>query len=431
MIPFGKSLMLTIIVSLAVSAMVSCLILLLNFIGQSIGAPNDDFTNLSGLRIVALLAIGAVLLVGINFLSRVDGREVGVIHSLASIAFNDAKFPIKNALTQLGSVVVGLSAGFVGGREGPALHLGAWLGSRFGIWEKNDEIRLLLVQVSMVAALAAGLHTMVAAFFFAIEVFRSPLHHFKTALALIIAAAVGTSVSGWFGVEPLIEIEYPNNALSWREWVYMFAIGLSASFCAVLFHLVLSQASKVDSSYWNRIAFLTILTAAVGIFLPEALGIGYHLHEVVVSGQFEQGLFLLSLLTVVRLLLSAVGSGLGLPLGVIGPTFVNGALLGAVAYFLLQTLAPEWVKAPIEIYSLTGAVVLLGCTLNTPHTAFLLFVELTTDGLAATAQIAFVIYIAYLCKIKALGKYSVFESRLAIQGIQVRERLEEISRNRT
>ena len=416
-------LLLTTAVSVSAATLVCALIWAMEAIGFFVGTNQGSFESMHTWQLVAMLLSGYLILLLLNALLHVDGREVGVVHTLYSIGTQQAKLPARNALMQMGGMVAVLSTGFIGGREGPAVHMGAWLGSTLSQWFKaNDNVRLHLVHAGLVAAVAAGLNTTFAAVCFVIEVVRAPAHTIRSVALLVFAAVVGTLVAEVLGINQFTIQASFSGYFPTLDWMLLLATGIALGIVAVLFQLILVTANRLEAPFWIRMGGLTLLTCFVAVYFPQVLGIGFDSIVLVESGEFNQEIILLLSLALLRITLSAMGIGLGLPVGIIGPCFVNGALLGAVCYLAFQLLVPEWVTVPIEIYLLLGAAVLLGCTINTPITVALLFFELT-HNILASLQVVLVISVAYLCKITISGKHSAFEARLANQGIQVRELL--------
>ena len=78
--------------------------------------------------------------------------------------------------------------------------------------------------------------------------------------------------------------------------------------------------------FWARATAAGVITAAVGLVAPEVLGIGYDTVDAALLGDVAWTTLLIILIG--KMVASAACVGTGLPVGVITPTLVMGAVLG-------------------------------------------------------------------------------------------------------
>ena len=110
-----------------------------------LGDP-EDFEMLGSLSRFTLPVAGSIVLGLILTFTRVPALCVGVVHVIERLARFQGHLPWQNMMTQFICGVIALASGQSGGREGPAIHLGAAGSSLLGQWLKlpNNSIRILL-----------------------------------------------------------------------------------------------------------------------------------------------------------------------------------------------------------------------------------------------------------------------------------------------
>ena len=89
--------------------------------------PNgpDDFEGLSSREHLLFPVVGALALGLFLFLMKSNVGGVGVVHVLDRLSRHQGHLPARNLLTQFFTGIIALLSGQSGGREGPAIHLGA------------------------------------------------------------------------------------------------------------------------------------------------------------------------------------------------------------------------------------------------------------------------------------------------------------------
>lgn len=421
---YAKLIVIGAIIAALVALLIAALFYLIEMTARLLGITNDRFEDLDLWLRMVLPVIGMMLILGFSAAFNVKGEEVGVSHALTRYARFDGEYPWRNAGMQFFSGWIALATGFSGGRDGPGLHLGAWLASLFQhqLTLTRAE-REMLLRIGMTAAIAAGLHTTFAAAFFVMESIRTGPINLRSIPPLIVASFVATQVAGALGVDALVIGEQIYPILSLGEWFCVVVLGIPIAFVAMATMRLVISFMQVKGPFYARLLAITLATACLGAVFPDVLGLGYDTLEAVERGFLDLGLHYLIAFVVVKLLITSASVALGVPLGVIAPTLVNGGMLGAVCYVFLKLLFPDLIEAPISLYVLLGATALVGGVFNAPLAAVTFFLELTLAPFVA-AQVAFAIVLAHICKIKLWGKQSIFEARLAVLGVQIRAQRE-------
>ena len=345
-------------------------------------------------------------------------QQVGVIHVLNCLAHHDGLLPLKNAGIQLVAASVSIFSGHSVGREGPSIHIGAacgsWLGQQLRL--SANSIRVL-VACGTAGAIAAAFNTPLAGVVFTLEVLliEYTLAGFTPIiLAAVSATAVARSV---FGSQPVFAV--PAIELgSLLDLLYIVAMGAILGILAAVFiRLLLTLTRRVATILiWQRMLAAGFLTGLLGLFVPEALGIGYDTVNAVLLGQLA-GITLIILL-LGKIAATVICLGAGIPGGVIGPTLVIGALAGGVMGQSIDFLAGT--TTPVGFYAMLGMAAMMAATLNAPLAGLTALLELTYNShIILPGMIA--VTAATLTAQHALRTPSLFLQLLRIRGIEYRE----------
>ena len=116
------------------------------------------------------------------------------------------------------------------------------------------------------------------------------------------------------------------------------------------------------------------MTAGFGLLLPEVLGLGYDSLNDALLGELVPTA--LALLIAGKLFATAVTVGLGLPVGVIGPSLLIGGCLGGLLGIGGESLLPAY-SSPLSLYVVIGMGAAMAAMMNAPLAALLAVVELT------------------------------------------------------
>ena len=377
----------------------------------------DGFEELSpAARFLLPLAGGA--LIGLIFqLLPPATRAVGVVHVLERLAYHDGVLPIRNALVQFVTGATSIICGHSAGREGPAIHIGAafasWLGQGVGL--PHNQLRILAAG-GTAAAIAASFNTPLAGVIFAMEVVLT--EYTVTSFAPVILASVSaTAVSrAFFGSDATLTLF---SAIPYHpaQLVYAALIGLAAGLLASGFirSMGFLSARTHKMQPFKRCLLAGALTGILAVPAPVIMGLGYDTLTETVQGNLP--LTALLVLVFFKLAATAIGLGLGLPGGVIGPTLVIGASAGGALGAVFALLAPESAQ-PAALTALLGMMAMMGATLHAPLAALTALVEL-----AANPDFIFpgmlAVIIAYLASQAFTRTGSVFEAMASARGVRL------------
>lgn len=369
--------------------------------------PGGDAENFEALPnwLRFALPVAGSLIVALIFLRWPGSSRVGIPHVLERLSYHQGRMPLANLISQFVAGVLMLGSGHSGGREGPAVHLGAALSSLLGQRLKlpNNSLRTL-VGCGTAAAIAASFNTPIAGIIFAMEVVVMeytvagfiPVLVAAVSAALLLQLTLGETTH--FNVPPL-------GIYTLDEVPFILALGLAVGLLAVLFSRIATLAAQVKRIPLGwRLLLAGGLVGGVAQWQPEVMGIGYDsLSHILSSGGSFEALMLLAL---AKLLVTAVSIGFGAPMGLIGPTL----LIGAAANQLVsdQTL-----------YAMLGMGAMMAATLQAPLAALLALLELTLDphiifpGMLAIITAT----LTYRC---CCPRGSVFQALLGLRGLDWR-----------
>jgi len=372
---------------------------------------SEGIDNYEGLHwsIRFILILGSAGLIGL-VLQKLPGDSirVGVVHVISRLHTHHGHLPIRNAIVQYIAGAFALACGQSGGREGPEVHLGSAVNSYLGqyLLLPNNSLRILIA-CGTAAAIAAAFNTPIAGVIFAMEVVIAE-YTVAGFLPVIVAAVSATTVTRAIssgGV--LMTIPSVEMASLW-ELPFIAVLGLLAGTAAALFTVVMRRCLDFnDKPLALRISFAGLLCACIAIFVPQIMGIGYDTLNLTFQGQIAP--MLLLTIAVCKLLSTAVSCGMGMPVGLIGPSLLIGACLGGALGAWGQEILPELASDPV-FYVLLGMVATMGALLNAPLAALLAIVEITRS--------VDIIYPAMLAIVIAAITYSeIFKQKSAHQTV--------------
>ena len=380
--------------------------------------PERDPENFEGLSvefIIGLPLLGGLLLGLIMQPLRPSNRRVGVVHVMERLSLHQGHLPLRNALLQFFGGMLALVTGQSGGREGPAVHLGAAASSQLGQLFRlpNNSIRAL-VGCGTAAAIAASFNTPIAGVIFAMEVVMME-YTIASFIPVILAAVTATLLTRYvYGAEPAFLV--PSLSMqSLTEIPFIIFAGILLGGLAAMFNKLVQRFARLSHRpMWQRGLLAGALTASAALLAPEVMGIGYDTVNSAMLGQIA--MTTLALLVVTKLVASAACVGLGLPVGLIGPSLVMGAAFGGLLGAIGGIWYPEAATSP-GFYVMLGMTAMMAAVLQAPLAALMTVLELTANpNIILPAML--VIVLATLTASQVFRQRSVFLSTLDTLGLQ-------------
>lgn len=379
---------------------------------------DSDFEKARALPRFLLVVGGALLLGAIYQLAPTRYHSTGLNHTLITLHQKDGKFSTGNFILQFFGGILALGSGQSGGREGPGIHLGA--GSSTILAQRAylpDNSLRLLTACGAASAIAAAFNTPIAGVIFALEVILMD-YTLRSFVPVIIAATISTIISQLlFGNQPMFGVAEMQLA-SLSEIPVLFAIGACCAFAAVGFMTIQRLASPLQNlPVTIRFGLVGLITATIGIAFPQILGVGFDSIHGLLNGSMAAGLlFAICLLKIVS---TSLGSAVGMPIGIVGPSLFIGATLGAAIGQYASIWYPGGSSA--QFYALLAMGGVMSALLNAPLAAVIAVMELSRTTGALLPGI-FVVVVANLMASRVFRQRSANQILLERNGVEFESR---------
>ncbi len=342
-------------------------------IATSLVAPDSGHHNP---LLVLLAPIGGGLLVGL--LARFGSEKIrghGMPEAIESILTGGSKVQPRVALLKPVSAAIAIGTGGPFGAEGPIIMTGGAVGSVLAQFLKltADERKTLLV-AGAAAGMAATFNAPLASILLAVELLLFEWRP-RSYIPVAAAVAVATVLRGYLiGTHPLFPA--PATALHLSAVTYLCCLlaGVAAGLLAVAATGLVYAAEDafarlpIHWMWWPAIGGLVI--GAGGLFVPQALGVGYNVIGDELSGRI--GLGVVVGILVVKTLIWSLSLGSGTSGGVLAPMFMIGGALGAVEAGVFPHVSPGF-------WALVSLAGVLGGVMRSPFTGVVFAIELTHE----------------------------------------------------
>ena len=374
----------------------------------------DSFELLEPAARLLLPLTGAFLLAMLIKSCPKNRRQYGIAHVIERLTFNRGELPLTSVIAQFFAALIALASGFSVGREGPAVHMGAGVGSFLGKYlNLPDNTLNALAGCGSAAAISASFNTPMAGVIFAMEVVMKEytLNSFIPVMAASVCAAM-MSVAV-YGPEPAFQIPLiPMISLSELFVSAASAIAIGA-LAATFIKLNLFASRQRKGHIILPLMVAGILMGLIGLMVPEVMGTSYDTLGMILNGSSPDISFLLILL-LCKLLMTSLVTGLGVPGGVIGPSMVIGAFAGTLLGILGDFLSGLTVSN-ISFHALVGMVAMMAAVLQAPLTALVTVLEMTHNPHIIMPAM-FAIIIACLTSSQLFKQRGLFDMQFLTRG---------------
>lgn len=375
-----------------------------------LGKPHHFLLPVGG-AVIAILLLAAL---------GKGSRVVGVVHVMERFSSSDVRMPLRNTVYQFFGGSLALIFGISGGREGPAIHLGASASSLIAhrLRLPHNAVRVL-VACGIAAGIAASFNVPIASVVFTVEVIMME-YTIATFLPLMLAAFTSTIlVQQIYPYEAIFPVSTYTLSNYW-ELPFVVAVGVAIGIVASVFKYATELVAETKiGKVWHRMLAAGIITGSVALVFPQVLGMGWETASLLLSGDTSavaRSAWIILALVIAKLLVTSACVGAGLPVGIIGPSIVIGVMLGVLGGDVGLLLVPTANVSDPAFYGLLGAVAMLSAVLNAPLAALLTVMELSANhhvvlpGLVAIVAATLTTYVLY-------GRKSIFIQRLHALGI--------------
>ncbi len=341
----------------------------------------SEISNSPWYLVLTLPAIGIVLSKFINELYFKEQKTHGVANVIETIISRRGVMnPIASFIKAFTSAITIGTGGSVG-PEGPAVHLGAGIGSGISQLFKVNTTRMrTLVGAGAGAGVAAAFNAPIAGALFAVEIILMEFK-FQQFSAIVMATVMATFVSHSL-VGDLAEFQAINYQLTSAFDIVLFIIlGVASGLVSYLFINFITRIEKFyekrkfTKSYYSSI-LSGLAIGLIGIYLPNIMGTGYDTIELSFDNHilwYIGGIIVFVKIFVTGITLSSGGTG-----GVFAPAIVVGAAMGAFLGYVFNYLMPSIAPVP-EAFAIVGIAGLLAGTMHAPFTSIIMVFELTKN----------------------------------------------------
>jgi len=380
----------------------------------------SDLTRLLGplgpFALIVTLGVGGALAAWIAARFAPEARGHGVPEVMAAVALRGGV--IRPRIIVIKALASAMTIGFGGaaGREGPIVQIGSTIGSVLGqLVRAPAPIVRTLVACGAAAGISATFNAPIGGVFFASEVILGDFA--PRSFAVIVVASVTSAVIGrtLLGNRPSFDAS-AFYLVSPNELALYALLGVICAFWATGFVKLLyfcedkADAIKAPAIVKGFAGFAAV--GAIGVFLPQILGVGYGAMQHVLDGHVDAGraaLLAAAKPVATSLTLAAGGSG-----GVFAPSLYTGAMLGDAFGRIAHLAFPSW-TATAAAYGLVGMAAVFAAAAEAPITAIMIVFEMSDDyTIILPLMIATVI--ASVLGRRLLGS-TVYEMKLERRGI--------------
>ncbi|AGM98887.1 ClC family H(+)/Cl(-) exchange transporter [Streptococcus iniae] len=365
---------------------------------------------------IALLSLSSLLLVGLLIKSEPDIKGSGIPHVEGELkgllSPNWWGVLWKKFLAGLLSI----SMGFLLGREGPSIQLGAMSAKGIAKGLNSSALeRRVLIASGAAAGLSAAFNAPIAGLLFVVE---EIYHHFSRLvwITALVASLVANFISlNIFGLKPILQMPKAVPFLPLGQYGLLIVLGIVLGFLGFIYEWVLlslktvfkvlGQMTGLPSHFHSLLVLPFILL--LGYYSPNLLGGGHHL--ILSLSTSQTSLYIVLLFLLVRFMVSMLSYGSGLPGGIFLPILTLGSLSGYLFGLSLTSLGFMSDKF-LPLFIILGMAGYFSAVSKAPLTAMILVTEMVGD-LKPLMPIAVVTFMAYMI-MDLLGGQPIYEAIL-------------------
>lgn len=337
-------------------------------------------------------AIGlAVAALSLRFLGR-SSSPATADEYVADFHSPDRHLLLRHVPGRIIASIATLGSGGAMGFEGPAIYLGAGIGSKvqqkLSRWFRREDAKALLV-AGAAGGVAAIFRAPATGVLFALEVpYQDDISRRGLIPGLVAGATSYLTFATLIGTEPLLALprQGPHRAIALHELAGALALGLLAGLGARAFAKLMTYAKHVAAESRPVVRVLVAggclgaLAFASHHLFGEALTIGPGYRTIAWMAEPDRGLWLLAGLFLLRLAATGLTVGGGGAGGMFIPLVIQGSILGrfvAGSFDGLGLNPPGTSEAASSFFPILGIAAFLGAGYRTPLAAVMFVAETT------------------------------------------------------
>jgi CIC family chloride channel protein len=324
--------------------------------------------------LVLLAPVAGGLIVGL--MARFGSEKIrghGMPEAIEAILVGKSRIQPRVALLKPVSAAISIGTGGPFGAEGPIIMTGGAAGSILAQYLRlsADERKTLLV-AGAAGGMAATFNAPLASVLLAVELLLFEWRP-RSFVPVVAAVAVSTVARGaLLGTGAVFALPAVHVHLHATTELLCAVSGVTGGLLAVAATGLVYAAEDafqrlpIHWMWWPALAGLII--GAGGLIEPHALGVGYDVIDVLITG--KAGMSLIVGILVVKTAIWSLSLGSGTSGGVLAPVFMIGASLGALESHVLPGVLPGF-------WALVGLAAVLGGVMRSPLTGVIFPLELT------------------------------------------------------
>lgn len=313
--------------------------------------------------------------------------------------------------------VLAISMGFMLGREGPSIQLGAMTGKGIAKSLKAERMeQRVLIASGAAAGLSAAFNAPIAGLLFVVE---EIYHQFSRLvwITALVASLVANFISlNIFGLTPVLDMPGDLAVLPLKYYWILLLLGAflglmgyvyeQTTLKATIIYDFLGKVSHLPSHFYG--IFVAILILPIGYFYPQLLGGGNSLITSLSTSHLT--LMIVCLYFIIRFVWSMLSYSSGLPGGIFLPILTLGALLG-FGFGLFFEPFGLYSSQYLSLFVVLGMAGYFGAISKAPLTGMILVTEMVGD-FRQLMTIAVVTLVAYIVMDLLKGE-PIYEALLA------------------
>ncbi|HIP25132.1 MAG TPA: CBS domain-containing protein [Archaeoglobus profundus] len=325
-------------------------------------------------------AIGGLIsgLIVYNFAPEAEGEGTdAVIKAFHRFrGFIKAKIPIVKMLASAITIGSGGSAG----REGPIAQIGGGFGSQIATLLKlSDSERRMLLIAGVAGGMGSIFRSPLGGAIYAVEVLYKKDYEVEAIIPAFISSITAYIIFvSLIGSTEHLFITPEVKIYNLFEIPLYLILGILSAIVATIyiriFYAIHNIFKKLKITNYLKPAIGGLITGLIGMFIPQALGMGYGYVQEVIDGKIMLDVLILAIFG--KILATAFTVGSGGSGGVFGPTVVIGSFIGGTIGYIFHKLFPDIVVQPTG-YVLVGIASMIAGACKTPISAILMTVEMT------------------------------------------------------
>lgn len=307
--------------------------------------------------------------------------------------------------------IVSMAAGLSIGREGPSVQMGAAIGEGYSNYRnKLDYEHKYLLTSGASAGLAAAFNAPLSGVMFALEEVHKNFSPIVLLSAMVSAMTADTLAKFVLGFKPALHFSRLHIMPIKYYWT-LIILGIILGLLSYVFNKGVVKSKKLYKKMPIKMEFKImipfLLSALIGIYMPILLGGG---HSLIMSPQLLKiGLISLIILLVMKMLLTFIAFGSGVPGGIFFPLLAIGALIGTIVGFICVSYfnIPNRYLINLTILAMAGY---FAATVKAPITGIILIFEMT-GSFGQLLPLSIVVFISLMVS-EIIGVEPVYEMLL-------------------